>query len=326
MPATVLILNPRSGGGTTGRRLDTLRELASQHLGEHEVWLTEARGHATELAARARDQGCARVLSVGGDGTANEVVNGLMAGQGPGEVVFGLVPGGTGGDLVRALGIPARAPEALASLGSQEVRRVDVLAVDFLEATAESRRRYCINVTGFGLNGEVVKRVNSGSKAIGGTFSFLTATLGGIAAYRTSEVEVRWVDGEGREGAWSGRLMAGFLANGHYCGGGMWVGRGGSLHDGLADLTLVPDLGPVRTLVSVPRLFTGTMERVKGVLRTTVREIEARAFQGSTVRVDVDGEQPGILPIRATLLPGVLKVTGIWGDSVADLGEAPTGH
>ncbi len=314
MLPTLLILNPRSGGGATGRLQERLRELAAQHLGEHEVWLTEARGHAAELATRARDQGWARVLAVGGDGTASEVVHGLMQGAGPGEVVFGLVPGGTGGDLTRSLGIPRRADQALVVLDAMEVRRIDLLAVDFEAADPGQQRRYCINVAGFGLNGEVVKRVNEGSKAMGGTLSFLTATLGGIAAYRTCEVEVRWVDAEGQVGAWSGKLMAAFVANGRYCGGGMWVGRGGSLEDGLADLTLIPDLGPARTLVSVPRLFTGTVDQVMGVLRTTVRQLEARPIQGSTVRVDVDGEQPGILPIRVTLLPKKLKVAGKWGD------------
>lgn len=310
-----LIVNPRSAGGATGRRLNAIRDAAGRRFASWEVRLTERTGHASELAAQAAEDGFDIVASVGGDGTANEVVNGLFVGDVAREGVrFTVIPGGTGSDLIRSLRIPKDLDAAMQVAATGADRPTDVVAVEMDRADGEGRvRRLAINVTGFGLNGAIVTAVNDSSKRWGGTLTFLGATVKSLSKWVAPQTTVRWTDETGVERSWDGRLFNVFIANGHYCGGGMLVGRGGSMQDGLLDLTIIPEL-PITVIGrSMHRLYTGTMSEVPGVIRATAREVDARAIDAKEpVRLDVDGEQPGVLPANAKVLPGALVVRALW--------------
>jgi diacylglycerol kinase (ATP) len=125
-------------------------------------------------------------------------------------------------------------------------------------------------------------------------------------------VRLRWTDPEGDDQEWEGSLVTAFIANGQYCGGGMQVGRGGSMQDGAADLVVVPRLPTARLLAGIPRLYTGHVERVRGVLRSRIVSLDAEAVDAAAVPVEVDGEQPGSLPLHVRVLPGTLLVRGTW--------------
>jgi diacylglycerol kinase (ATP) len=303
-----LVVNPRAGAGRTGDRSTEIHDAARRALGDVEMRITERPGHASELARAAALDGFRMVVAVGGDGTANEVVNGLIVDGEPVApgVVFGLVNGGTGGDLAKALRMPSGLDESFAVLARAEPSPVDVLDVHLTGHDGAAVRRACINVTGFGMNGVVVKRANESSKRWGGRATFIGATARTILDYRPAPVRVTWTAADGSTGAWEGPLSSAFVANGEYCGGGMWVGRGGALGDGLVDVTIIPELPLPRLVLGAPRLFTGTMDRVRGVERIAVRSLEALALDASAILVDVDGEQPGKLPLRASVLPSIL--------------------
>lgn len=304
-----LVVNPHSGGGATGGRLAEIRAAASV-LGTFEIVTTEGPGHATALARQAVDDGFDRIVAIGGDGTANEVVNGLFDGRTvrrP-DVAFGLVHGGTGGDLVKTLRMPAALPAAFERLATATVRPIDVLHVAFVDHAGLRAERIGVNVVGFGMNGAVVDRANRSSKRWGGRVTFLAATIATVRTYEPVPVRITWVDHAAEPGEWSGRLSAAFVANGQYCGGGMWVGRGSSIDDGAADATLIPQLPLSRMILGGPRLFFGTIERVKEVSRIPVRSLSASADSASEVRLDVDGEQPGFLPVEITVLEKAMLV------------------
>lgn len=305
-----VILNPRSAGGGTERRIRELRAAAEQALGRFELRITEGPGHATALAREAARAGAARVIAVGGDGTANEVVNGLFDGEAPirPDVVLGLVPAGTGGDLARTLRAPRDPRAAFERIRSLAPVACDVLSVNCSDPDGRPVHRIGVNVTGFGLNGEVVARANRSAKRFGGRVTFLAATAAAFARYRPPRVTVRWTGGDGARGEWTGALSSAFVANAQYCGGGMWVGRGGSMRDGLAELTLVPEMRVLRAILQGPRLFSGTLGDVKEVSRNTVSSLDAFAVEGIPVLVDVDGEQPGLLPVSVRVLRKALLI------------------
>lgn len=300
----LLILNPTSGAGR-GRTLRApLQQLADELLTDAELQVTEGPGHATEIARDAAER-FDLIVAVGGDGTAHEVVNGLVIdGQvSHPEVGFGLVHAGTGGDLVKTLEVPSDLREAISRLATVELQPVDVLDVQLAALAGEGTvRRACINVAGIGMNGQVVKRANEGSKRWGPRATFVGATVRALASHRPWPVRLTWTDAQQEQGAWEGELVSAFVANGAYCGGGMWVGRGGSMEDGLADLTVVPKLPTGRMLLGLPRLFTGTMDRVKGVSRTPVRSLEGISLSGNDVLVELDGELSGRLPAKVDVL------------------------
>jgi diacylglycerol kinase family enzyme len=227
------------------------------------------------------------------------------------NLVFGLVHAGTGGDLVKTLRVPDDPAEAMRGFARATPRPIDLLRVSFVDHDGARVERIGVNVTGFGLSGDVVRIANQGSKQLGSA-TFVAATVTALRSYTPPSVRISAetdADGEARSTwEWSGRLSSAFVANGAYCGGGMWVGRGGAIDDGWADLTVVPELPLSRMILGAPRLFTGSISRVKGVSRTRVRSLTAIADGETRVAIDVDGEQPGFLPIGVRVLQKSLLV------------------
>jgi len=305
----VFIVNPRSAGGATGKAFEQVEGCAREVFGEIDVQHTERPRHAIELAAQL-GASCDLLVSVGGDGTANEVVNGLAELEGRDRPVLGVLPAGTGCDLVKSLGMPPDLEEAVRFLAVGERIEADWMRLE-MESEGHKVSRVCINVAGFGMNGDVVRRVNQSSKRLGGRVSFALATVRSAMRWRAPEVSIEW-EGPDGPGRWSGPLASAFVANGGYCGGGMWVGRGGSLTDGAAELTILPDL-PLRRAPSVlARLYRGTLGEIEGVITARVSEIRASSVRRA-IPVDVDGEQPGDLPLSLCVEHHALRLVASSG-------------
>jgi diacylglycerol kinase (ATP) len=305
-----IVLNPASAAGRTGALASAIVEAARSYAASVVLLRTEGPGHGMALATQAVADGADLVIAAGGDGTANEVVNGLLTAQEAGLplATFALLPAGTGGDLVRTLRVPRDHAAAMAAIWGAPTRRIDVMRLSFVDHQGAQARRWCVNVAGIGMNGDVVERTNRRSKRLGGRVTFLLATLESLLRYRPGPVRLRWMDTAGQAGSWEGTLSSAFLANGGWCGGGMWVGRGGAIDDGQIDLTVLPELPLFQALIAAPRLFSGSLERVKGVSRVGVRWLEAETLDRAAVRIDCDGEQPGVLPLRADICEKVLPV------------------
>lgn len=300
------VINPRSANGATGRRIGELRALAGRFFDEVEILETRAQGDGARLALQAAPS-FDRVIAVGGDGTANEVVNGLVQAGAP-QVAFGVLPAGTGSDLVKTIGIQGSWEQALPRIAAAEPRLVDVMEGTFTDPAGQPSVRHGINVIGLGLAGDVVRRVNSSSKALGGHVTFLVATVRAAIAWTAPPVTLTWVDARGETGSWTGPLVNAFVCNGQFCGGGMWVGRGGRMDDGLLDLVVVPDIGIGRLLLQTPMLYDGSIAAHPAVVSVAVREVSARPANAPAIPADIDGEQPGHLPVRVRCVHRALRV------------------
>jgi YegS/Rv2252/BmrU family lipid kinase len=316
----VFILNPRAGAGKAGRHRGRLERAIAAHFPDAQLLLTERPRHATELAAAAAPT-ADLVVAVGGDGTCHEVVNGLCppGESSPSDAVMGMLPFGTGSDLQRSLDMPDDLDAALAVLARGPVRTVDVGEATF-QTPEGPRSETFINVAGFGINGEVVKRANQMDKRMGGTATFFVATLRSTLRYTPPRVRLKWRDGE-TEHVREMDVLSCFLANAQYCGGGMWVGKGARMDDGLLDVTaLPPDPVPVQ-LVRTPLLYDGRIGQWPGSrqLRTSQLEVEA-IDRDEPVWVDLDGEMPGCLPATFSVHPRRLRLRARWS------GSAPGGQ
>ncbi len=307
MNRVALIVNPRSGGGRTAAALPAIVAAARDVFSDVVVCVTSRPREAGELAAQAVLDGAELVVAVGGDGTAHEVVDGLIR-RLPPDVpsVFSVVPAGTGCDLARTLGIPKDPVAAMQLIARSSPRRVDALWARF-DVGGRVAEEAAINIAGFGINGEVVRRANASSKRLGGRLTFLLATLQALASWRGVEVTVTW-DGPAGPGQWRGVLSAGFLCNAQWCGGGILAGPKATMEDGVADLVVIPDQPVWTSLIHTRRLYDGTLHDMPGVLSARVFWVEVVADRGDAVRVDLDGEQPGSLPLRIDVLPGRLSV------------------
>jgi YegS/Rv2252/BmrU family lipid kinase len=302
---TLVVVNPRSRNGATGRRWQATEREVRAVLGPVEVERTRAPRDAERIAREAVRSGCERIVVAGGDGTLSEVVEGILAAGLGGYAEIGLLPMGTGGDFARSLGIPHDLEGALACLAAGKTRTLDAGRVGFLDRSSQRARIHFANVASLGISGLVVELVNSGSKALGGTASFLLGTLRGLARYRCQPVALR-VDGVP---VFEGPLVLAAAANGHYFGGGMHVAPRARLDDGRLDVVIIPEVAKLRLLTRLPSIYRGTHLEGSEVQLHRGCVVEADAEPGS-VWIEVDGEAVGTLPARFEVLPRALTFVG----------------
>jgi YegS/Rv2252/BmrU family lipid kinase len=281
------IVNPQAGWGRGRRIWPQVRPLLEQAGWSITATLTERRGHAWEVARTVRAD---LVLAVGGDGTAHEVVNGVLAAGGRGPV--GVLPVGTGCDFARALGLPRDALAAARALPACGLRQVDVGRVN---------DRYFLTIAGVGFDGEVAARVNRWPKLIGGVLPYVAGILVTLATYAPVEVDLD-VDGvHVRE-----RIFLIAVGNTAWNAGGMWLVPAARPDDGLLDAVVAGPLGRLETLAVLPRVFSG-----RHVGHAKVRQVRARVIRVDGARplaIQADGEVVGRLPATFSVVPRALTV------------------
>jgi len=290
--------------GSTGREWSAIKDLAKDRLGPFEVYITTGPEDATKFTRSALQNGTTLVVCVGGDGTLNEVVNGFMGEEGPvgSEALLGFIPRGTGCDFIRTVGIPKDPGRALDLIVAGCVRPVDLGRLEYRDHQGRPSYKYFHNVASFGLGGEVDERVNKTTKAFGGFFSFLWATLVSLLIYDKKRIQIRLDNGPYRTiTCWN---IA--VAIGQYHGGGMWIAPGARVDDGRFQVTLMGDLSLVQVFWHLPKLYNGNLLQVKKVNAHPAKRIEAHSEQ--RVLLDVDGEQPGQLPVTIDMVPGAIRL------------------
>jgi diacylglycerol kinase (ATP) len=300
-----LIVNPRSAAGRTGRHFDRIARAVRSAIGDFECAFTQSRGDGSRLAREAVASGGELVIAVGGDGTASEVVDGLtLARPRDPDPLFGFIPRGTGGDLRRTLGLPQDLDEAARALASRRDVLCDLGRIEFVGPDGKPAVRHFVNVAGFGVSGVVSEEVNRGLKLGSGKLSFMLASA--KALLRWSDQPVRW---RADEGAWvEQHVTALSVCNGRYFGGGMQVAPNARIDDGLFDVVVWKGLGFADFITKKRMLYDGTHVTLRNTEVLRARTVEAEPIGDSPVLLDVDGEQPGRLPARITILPGALRV------------------
>lgn len=303
-PKTLVVVNPASGGGRTLRHWPGSADLMRALGVDFDVHFTTAPGDATSAVRAALRDGARRIVSVGGDGTLNEVMNGFFDESGESladDAVLGVVPSGTGSDFRRTAGIPAAPTAAIRLLGNGHTRRVDAGRIDFDDGT----RRYFLNIADCGIAGEIVARVNRNRYKGGGARGsavFLWETLAVLLRYGSREVRVV-IDGEELERS----VQSVVVANGRYFGGGMRIAPHAQLDDGLFDVVIVGATSRVRSMTSMPALYRGSHISRPGVEVRRGRTIRVE-HRGRPLLFDVEGEQIGCTPAAITCLPGAIRL------------------
>lgn len=296
----VFVVNPASANGSTHRRWPEIAHRAAELGLAGESRFSERPGHAGALARRAAEEGARLVVAVGGDGTVNEVANGLLgfAGERP---ELAVIARGTGTDFVRHFRIPTKLEGAVRVALSGTTRTIDAGRIVFRSWSGEDASAYFVNSASAGMSGAVAQRANSSSKALGGKASFLYATLAVFARWHASEMEVE-VDDERR----SGLMYDAIVANCRYLGGGMAMTPDAEPDDGLLDVLLIGDITRRDLALTLPKVYRGTH----------LPHPKAEALRGRRVTVDaatalpveLDGEQPGTTPATFEIVPAALRL------------------
>jgi diacylglycerol kinase (ATP) len=293
------IINPQAAAGSAGKSWPTIKALARDRLGPFSAYFTDGPGDAIRLTRQVLSQGAEVIVCVGGDGTLNEVVNGLMGEDRPlrPETMLGFIPRSTGCDLAKTVHIYRELDRALDIIKDSHTRILDLGRIRYQDRRGQPSYRYFHNVTSFGLGGEVDERANRTTKAFGGFLSFLWATVISLLKYDKKRIHLKVDDSfDGEVTIWNVAV-----ANGQYHGGGMWVAPGARVDDGLFNVTVVGDLTLPQVFLNLPKLYNGKIYQVPQVSSFVGKRVEATSDQ--RVLLDVDGEQIGALPVVIEMVP-----------------------
>ncbi len=302
---TAVIANPRSAGGRTGKRWGAWRQAIEKRFGAIECRFTGRSGHGSELAREFLLAGFERIIGVGGDGTFNEIANGFLNAEDralrPGACL-GIIPAGTGGDLQRTLRIPSGIEAALDALASGATLPVDLGKITFEAHHGGTQTRYFINVTSWGMGGEVSRDAKNRLQVFGGKTAFLWATVKNLLSYSGKRIDLT-LDGKP---AGSHTVLNIAVGNGLFHGGGMYVCPNAVLNDGLLEVTIIGNLGLPTLARDVRYLYNGNIAAHPKVRCYQAREIAATSPE--TVKIEVDGEPLGRLPVRVSVVPLAMRV------------------
>lgn len=297
-----IIVNPYSGKGATGKRLPEIQQALREFGLDYNISLTERPWHATELTREAIRDGFDVVVAVGGDGTVNEVVNGILQCQAEqvGEAVMGVLPVGRGNDFCFASGIPLDFKDACQTLARARVRVQDAGRINGDQSRIV---RYFGNGVGIGFDA-VVSRLANQTK-LTGFISYLIAALQTMYIYyQAPEMQIELTNEVIRQ-----RSLMVSVMNGRRAGGGFLMAPHGNPGDGQFDLCIAKNLNKVGILLLIPRFINGTQGTHPAIQFRKDTRVTIRAMDGS-LPVHVDGEVIGtdLKELSVEILPQQLKV------------------
>jgi diacylglycerol kinase (ATP) len=292
--APLVIVNPAAGGGRALRSVSWLRERLAARP-DVRLEITHRRGEAEELAAEAGPGGHDRVIVVGGDGTVQEVVNGLLSSGEP--AAMGVVPLGSGNDLARSMGLPVELASAWKVAIGAGTRRIDVAQA---RNGSGAERRFA-SAGGIGFDAQVAAAMAERRGWQAGRAGYLLTTLAELRRFENRHVRLT-IDGATE----TADVLFIAIANGAYYGGGMRIAPEASVDDGRLDVCVVGDISRLTVLRQLPNLYRGTHVNHPAVTMRAGTVIEAEG-DGDT-RVHLDGEPFGGLPLRVTINRQALEV------------------
>lgn len=294
---TVIIVNPNAGGGTA------LEELRS-HIGSlsgFEIRETDKAGDARRLAREAADEGVARVVAAGGDGTLNEVINGLAPDFAP---VVGLIPLGTGNDFCRIARVPGAPEQAVALLERGVERSIDVVR---MTAGADGEVRWFVNVSAGGFSGEVSDKNSTEVKASWGPLSYLVSALDAASELEPYQVRVTFDRGGDHETTAELELVNLVVANGSHAASGVRVAPGARLDDGLFDVVLIKNAPMSRLSLLAGKIGMGLHREDDLVVYRRAERLEVES--SPAMDVNADGELVGSSPLTYEIVPGAVRLS-----------------
>lgn len=269
--------------------------------------MTESFGQATVLAREAADSGFELVVAVGGDGTVNEVVNGIYSDQAQGlrSPLLGVIPLGSGCDLARTLALPKETTQIAKSLHNGHTTMVDVGRAEFVGLDGNICHRFFLNIADLGGGGVVVQRAARSPRILGKRPNYTWGIVMAALTYGAREIDLA-IDGNGPFRVDARNVI---IANGRYFGRGFHAAPRAKMDDGLFDIISVGNFGLLQGLRCVPKLYKGTHLELDKVEYYQAKRLEASSEK--EVLLEMDGDLVGRLPAKFQIIPKALGLAGI---------------
>lgn len=260
---------------------------------------TEYAGHAIELALQAASNSD-YVIAVGGDGTMNEVVNGVLM-SGSKTVVTGLLPCGTGNDFARSIGMRNSLQQLYQLIEARSIKHIDAGKIVLTSPDGKPATRYFVNIADVGLGGFIAQRLSGYSKWMGAFLTFQRAIIAGFLSYRHQSVKA-----VADTFTYEGNILSYIIANGKFFGAGLGVAPEAELNDGKFHITLGANISLWDYLLNM-----GNVRRSLKIKHAQMSYHTATYITITTPKplpIDADGEFVGYTPLQVSVLPCALQM------------------
>src|SRR5918998_4296715 len=326
---TILVVNPNSASGLTGKGWNDLYSEIKAVLGDSvEVAMTTKPGDGTILTRQFLKQGFKKVVAIGGDGTLNEVANGFFeepvgihsnkinsepAAEFPSlkpinpDAIMGVVPAGTRNVLAKSLGLPEGVAECCKTFQLGKPKKMDVIyaTVTSQEDHSSTTSRIFLNAAEMGVAAEIIERSKKVRQVVN---SRIVSTIASIAAtlptYQSNECEIS-IGTSGKK--FTIKLTMAVVANGQFLGGGFKAAPHANMSDGLLDLVVLKDSGSLKMIDELINMKDGDYKEEDNIIYRQVRKVTITSKERD-VTVTVDGEPIGILPATFEVIPQALTL------------------
>ncbi len=324
---TVLVVNPNSSSGLTGKGWNELYSEIKKALGVSvKVALTKKAGDGTVLARKFLKQGFKKVVAIGGDGTLNEVANGFFedpvginsnkidtsAGFPPlkpinPDAIMGVVPAGTRNVLAKSLGLPEGITNCCTAFHLGNSKKLDVIHVTVTspEDHSSMTSRICLNAAEMGIAGEIIERSKKVREVVNSRIvSTITSIAATLPTYQSNECEIS-IDNDSKK--FAVKMTMAVIANGQFLGGGFKAAPHANMSDGLLDLVVLKDSGSLKMIDELLNMKDGDYKEEDNIIYRQVRKVTITSKERD-VTVTVDGEPIGILPATFEVIPQALTL------------------
>ena len=298
-----VIVNPNAGKRRGEKDWNEISALLKKENLSFAVEFTERKGHAINLTLKAISAGFRKIITVGGDGTLNEVVNGVFNSDScrSTDMTLSLIPVGTGNDWGRMFGIPLDYSKAVKIIGNNNIMAHDIGLVSYYNGT-EKKNRYFINIAGLGFESVVVRKTNfQKDKGRGGKLIYLYNLLTSLLSYNNTKAEII-IDGEKKYAS----IFSVNVGNGRYCGGGMRQTPDALPNDGLLDVTIINGMGKLEIIRNLNILYDGTILSHPKIDGYKCRNIKVSS--DSILYTEADGESLGHTPAEFSIVPSAINI------------------
>jgi YegS/Rv2252/BmrU family lipid kinase len=300
----LIIVNPNAGVGKGGRDWQGISHLLNAVNINHLCVLTEHRVHANLITREFIGEGYRNIAVVGGDGTMNEVVNGIFTQDfcDPLEITVGMIPVGSGNDWCRTFGIPFEYKKAVEILVKKETTLQDVGTVIYFRKE-EQHSRYFVNIAGMGYDALVAKKTNlQKDKGKGGPLVYLYFVFASLFQFRFPDAVITVDEKE----VFNGDIFSMNVGICKFNGGGMMQVPFAVPDDGLLDVTLIRKTSKFMVIRHTTKLYDGTLVNLPFV--STYRGTSINMVSSKKIYLEVDGESLGHTPFSFGIIPRALKV------------------
>lgn len=295
-----IVANPVSGAGKGKVVLQRLKMLLGNDS-DHVVFETTHQGHGMLLAKLAVEAGADLIIAVGGDGTINEVVNGMFAAREP-ACDLGIVNCGSGAGVAQTLGLPVDVDGQLERIFHNTAKPYDVGKVSCVDENGVSIHRFFANECQAGISGAIVSKVGMAHKKLGGSLAFGLVSVLELLRYKATPMRV---DLDGRLGVVQPMLGV-VTGNGSYCAGGMQLTPGAHPADGQLDVLSIRDMNLYHRMHTFSQVYAGN--HIRSGYYALQRAQTLTIVSDRPVWVETDGELIGKTPCSISILPGALRV------------------